>query len=185
MSKAINKDYLLRQFKNFDDEIIAEYYVDNGTFLNFASGVNSALSNKQDDLGMSVNNGELYSGEDQVISDETGQGIVDAIDRLISAGGIISGGSGGGGISGSMLTGTLSSSSWSNDTQTVSINGISSNSMGIIGLLDTASSAQIEAAKEAEINITSVSTNSISFSCKNTPSIDIPFGVLLIGNGGQ
>ena len=47
MSKAINKDYLLRQLENFNDEIIAEYYLDNATFLAYASGVSSALNNKQ------------------------------------------------------------------------------------------------------------------------------------------
>ena len=78
-----------------------------------------------------------------------------------------------------MLTGVLLASNWSNNTQTVTINGISSSSIGSIGLLNTATSAQIEAATQAVITPTTISTNSITFTCENTPSIDIPFGVFL------
>lgn len=82
-----------------------------------------------------------------------------------------------------LLTGTLLANAWSNNTQTVTIQGMSSTTNGVIGLLDSATSTQIESAKSSEINVTSLGTNSISFVCKNVPTVDIPFGVL-IGGGG-
>ena len=87
-----------------------------------------------------------------------------------------------GGGSGSMLTGVLLASNWSNNTQTVTINGISSSSIGSIGLLNTATDQQIEAAGQAVITPIIVENNSITFTCENTPSIDIPFGVLMLNN---
>ena len=79
----------------------------------------------------------------------------------------------------SVLTGTLTSSGWSNGTQTVSVTGITANTKGVVGLLDTATSAQITAAATARIRPTTLATNSITFACENTPSVNIPFGVLV------
>lgn len=83
-----------------------------------------------------------------------------------------------------LLTGTLLANAWSNNTQTVTIQGISSTTNGVIGLLDSATSVQIESAKSSEINVTTIGTNSVSFVCKNVPTVDIPFGIL-IGGGGD
>ena len=52
-NKAKDKDYLLRQLRNFESEIIAEYYVDNETLLNYATTVDTALSHKLE--GVKVN----------------------------------------------------------------------------------------------------------------------------------
>ena len=84
-----------------------------------------------------------------------------------------------------LLTGTLLANAWSNNTQTVTIQGINSTTNGVIGLLDSATSTQIESAKSSEINVTTIGTNSVSFVCKNVPTIDIPFGVLVGGGGGS
>ena len=83
-----------------------------------------------------------------------------------------------------LLTGTLLANAWSNNTQTVTIQGISSTTNGVIGLLDSATSTQIESAKSSEINVTTIGTNSVSFVCKNVPTVDIPFGILVGGGGG-
>lgn len=83
-----------------------------------------------------------------------------------------------------LLTGTLLANAWSNNTQIVTIQGISSTTNGVIGLLDSATSTQIESAKSSEINVTSLGTNSVSFVCKTVPAVDIPFGIL-IGGGGS
>ena len=93
----------------------------------------------------------------------------------------ITDGEGGGGSSYQMLTGTLLASSWSNNTQTVTVNGITSTSSGIIGLTNEATTSQIEASESAGINVIDLETNSVSFSCKNVPDIDLPFSILLIG----
>lgn len=88
----------------------------------------------------------------------------------------------GGGDEGEMLTGTLLAASWSNNTQTVSVTGLMSSDIGSIGILNTATSAQIEAAQAAVITPTTVSNGTVTFTCINTPSIDIPFGVLVTGS---
>lgn len=89
------------------------------------------------------------------------------------------GSGGGGGGSTLMLTGTLTASGWSSKAQTVTVNGITSTTKGVVGILDSATSAQVEAAKAAGITCTGIGTNSVSFVCDEVPSIDIPFGVLI------
>lgn len=83
----------------------------------------------------------------------------------------------GGSSSGTMLTGTLSASSWSNKSQTVTVTGVKADDSGSIGLLNTATTAQIAAAKNAGLVVTTIADDSITFTCEETPTIDIPFGV--------
>ena len=92
-------------------------------------------------------------------------------------------GSGGGGAS-ALYTGTLLASGWSNKTQTVSVSGIKASDNGTIGLLNSATSAQIEAARNAVITVSTVAANAVTFACEEVPSIDIPFGVV-VGGGGS
>lgn len=92
--------------------------------------------------------------------------------------------SGGSGRESKMLTGTLTASKWSNNSQTVAVSGLGANDNGVIGLLNTATDAQIEAAKEAKIKPTTQAENSMTFTAESTPAIDIPFGIL-IGGGGS
>lgn len=82
-----------------------------------------------------------------------------------------------------ILTGTLVRTDWNNKTQTVVVSGINNTLKGIIGMLDTATDAQLEAAADADLIVNEIGTNSITFTCENIPSIDIPFGVLISGNG--
>lgn len=90
----------------------------------------------------------------------------------------------GSGSDSKMLTGTLTAANWTDNSQTVAVSGLGANDNGVIGLLNTATDVQIEAAKEAKIKPTTQAENSITFKCENTPSIDIPFGIL-IGGGGS
>ncbi len=94
-----------------------------------------------------------------------------------------SGGGGGGEEGGKMLTGTLTAAGWSNNTQTVTVTGVKSDTIGTVGILSNATAAQVTAAKSAGIVATGLGTNSVSFKCDNVPAIDIPFGVLIPGGG--
>ena len=94
-----------------------------------------------------------------------------------------SGGGGGGEDGGKMLTGTLLAASWSSKAQTVSVTGLKSDTIGAIGILNTATAAQVEAAREAVITPTTLANGTISFTCENVPSVDIPFGVMIPGGG--
>ena len=95
------------------------------------------------------------------------------------------GSGGGGGGTAALYTGTLLASGWSNKTQTVTVSGISADDNGTIGLLNSATSAQIEAARNAVITVSTVAANAVTFACEEVPSIDIPFGVVVGGGGGS
>lgn len=90
-------------------------------------------------------------------------------------------GGGGGGDSTKILTGTLAAASWSSKTQTVNVTGVTANTKGVVGLLQSATSAQVEAAKAAGITATAIGNGTITFACDEVPSVDIPFGVLIPG----
>ena len=84
----------------------------------------------------------------------------------------------------SVITVTLLASGWTNNTQTVTATGIKASSNGVVGMLNTATAAQLEAAMDAELTITTIDTNSVTFICENEPQIDIPVGILSGGGGG-
>lgn len=88
------------------------------------------------------------------------------------------------GGTGQMLTGTLLAAGWSNKSQTITVTGLKASDVGAIGILNTATSAQIDAARGAVITPTTVAANSVTFTCENVPSVDIPFGVLVGGGAG-
>lgn len=96
-----------------------------------------------------------------------------------------SGGSGGTGTASSIVTGTLLANGWSSNTQTLTITGITSDSVGAIGVTNDITTAQMEAVRSAIISVTAVAVNSVTFKCENVPSVDIPVGVLLCGAGGS
>ena len=91
---------------------------------------------------------------------------------------------GGGSSEATVLTGTLTTSGWSNKSQTVTITGMTASTNGVIGLLNTATDAQIAAAATAKIKPTAQGTNSVTFTCEAVPAVDIPFGVV-IGGGSS
>lgn len=88
---------------------------------------------------------------------------------------------GGGEGSGLLLTGVLYAANWDNNSQTVAISNLITEMNGVVGMLDTATSAQLSAAASAEISVTAINNGSVTFSCSTEPSIDIPFGVLIPG----
>jgi len=80
---------------------------------------------------------------------------------------------------------TLTALGWSNNvpyTQTVQVNDLSTNTIGLLALSQTATQAQREAAREAMITATAQGTNSLTLTADgDQPSIDIPLTVTIIG----
>ena len=86
-----------------------------------------------------------------------------------------------------ILTGTILANGWNNNAQTVTVNDFDSSTPGTIGLLNTVTGEQYVAAANAGLRVTAIANNSVTFSCEETPEIDIPFGILIPGttvNGG-
>lgn len=86
-----------------------------------------------------------------------------------------------------ILTGTILANGWNNNAQTVTVNDFDSSIPGTIGLLNTVTGEQYAAAANAGLRVTAIANNSVTFSCEETPEIDIPFGILIPGttvNGG-
>lgn len=76
---------------------------------------------------------------------------------------------------------TLSSSDWSNKQQTVTVQGMTANANGFIGLDISATSTQREAARDALISLTGQATNSITVTADgDVPSVNIPINVLIM-----
>ena len=96
------------------------------------------------------------------------------------------GGGGGGGGTGTLYTGTLLAANWNSSTkvQTVTVSGLTTDDAGTVGLLNSATDAQIEAARDAVITVTTVAANAVTFKCEEIPSVDIPFGIVVGGGGG-
>ncbi len=94
---------------------------------------------------------------------------------------------GGGGESGdaTLITATLLASGWSSNEQTVTATGIKATTNGVIGMLNTATTAQLEAARNAVLTVTAQAANSVTFTCENEPEIDIPVGILIGGGSGS
>lgn len=90
---------------------------------------------------------------------------------------------GGGGSEATVLTGTLTAAGWSNKSQTATVTGLLATDNGVIGALNTATTAQLEAMRDAVLSVSTVANGAVTFSCEETPSIDIPFGVLIGGSG--
>ena len=85
---------------------------------------------------------------------------------------------------------TLTSSGWTNGSQTVTVTGITSESDGIISVSSTATSAQRDAARDANLVITAQSTNSMTITADGIiPTVDVPIDVMFwsetIGIGGH
>ena len=163
-NKAIDKEYLLRQFKNLDEDILENKYTE---LTDIAPAFSTSESYEVGDYvsyegviyKCKIPHEGAWASADFtaiVLSDELGDATT-------------------------VLNGTLVATDWANNTQTVTVQGISADTKGTIGLLDSATSAQIEAARNAKIVPTAVGTNSITFTCEETPSIDIPFGILVPG----
>lgn len=82
-----------------------------------------------------------------------------------------------------MLVGTMLAANWVSGTQTVTVNGVSASTNGVIGLLNSATDTEIADARKALITVTSVGTNTVTFKCEQVPAGDISFGILIPGGG--
>jgi hypothetical protein len=80
-----------------------------------------------------------------------------------------------------ILAGTILANGWNNNTQTVTVNDFDPSTPGTIGLLNTVTGEQYAAAANAGLRVTAIANNSVTFSCEETPEIDIPFGILIPG----
>lgn len=77
---------------------------------------------------------------------------------------------------------TLLSSGWSSGEQTLQISGVTAESNGVIGLSQSISDAEIEAAKNAELYVCGQGTGTITIAAYGeTPTQDIPVVVILLG----
>lgn len=80
---------------------------------------------------------------------------------------------------GTILTGTLSASGWSGNAQTVNVTGMTAALNGVVGMMSSATAAQITAASAANIRATGQGAGTVTFACDMVPSVDIPFGVFV------
>lgn len=79
------------------------------------------------------------------------------------------------------VSATLVASKWSNGKQTVSVSGLGANQNGSVGLAQSASDAQITAARKASLFVSAQSAGSLTISAKDTtPSVDIPIVINLL-----
>lgn len=77
---------------------------------------------------------------------------------------------------------TLSADAWVNGQQTVSVAGLKADQNGVVGLPQTFSTAQYEAVVSAEMCAIAQDYGSLTIACfGDTPKIDIPINIILLG----
>lgn len=80
------------------------------------------------------------------------------------------------------VSATLLSGGWSSGEQTLQISGVTAESNGVIGLSQSVSDAEMEAAKNAELYVCGQVTGTITIAAYGeTPTRDIPVVVILLG----
>lgn len=80
------------------------------------------------------------------------------------------------------VSATLLSGGWSSGEQTLQISGVTAESNGVIGLSQSVSDAEMEAAKNAELYVCGQGTGTIIIAAYGeTPTRDIPVVVILLG----
>lgn len=80
------------------------------------------------------------------------------------------------------VSATLLSGGWSSGEQTLQISGVTAESNGVIGLSQSISDAEMEAAKNAELYVCGQGTGTITIAAYGeTPTRDIPVVVILLG----
>ena len=80
------------------------------------------------------------------------------------------------------VSATLLSGRWSSGEQTLQISGVTAESNGVIGLSQSVSDAEMEAAKNAELYVCGQGTGTITIAAYGeTPTRDIPVVVILLG----
>lgn len=79
------------------------------------------------------------------------------------------------------ISATLSASGWSSGKQTLTVQGVTAESNGMIGVAHSATAAQLEAAKDAELYISAQGANSLTIAAAGTvPTVNIPVVVVLV-----
>lgn len=77
---------------------------------------------------------------------------------------------------------TATTAGWSSNTQTLSVTGITADTLCWVGLADTATATQRDAARKAVISPTATGTNSITLTCDgSTPTVDLPILIYISG----
>lgn len=77
---------------------------------------------------------------------------------------------------------TATASGWSSNTQTLSVTGITADTLCWVGLADTATATQRDAARKAVISPTAMGTDSITLTCDgSTPTVDLPILIYISG----
>ena len=80
------------------------------------------------------------------------------------------------------VTSTLLASGWSGGQQTLTIEGVTAESNGVIGVTQDISDTQMEAAKNAELYVCGQGDGTLTVAVfGETPTCDIPVVVILIG----
>lgn len=80
------------------------------------------------------------------------------------------------------VSATLLSGGWSSGEQTLQISGVTAESNGVIGLSQSVSDAEMEAAKNAELYVCGQGIGTITIAAYGeTPTRDIPVVVILLG----
>lgn len=80
------------------------------------------------------------------------------------------------------VSATLLSGGWSSGEQTLQISGVTAESNGVIGLSQSVSDAEMEAAKNAELYVCGQGTGTITIAAYGeTPTRDIPVVIILLG----
>lgn len=90
----------------------------------------------------------------------------------------------------STVRATLTASGWSDKSQTVTVTGMTSSTINVVGLSDTATAAQREACANASLAVTGQDTNSLTIVADGiVPSVDMPILVIMFdpssGSGGN
>lgn len=72
---------------------------------------------------------------------------------------------------------TLASADWNNNTQTVTVNGVTADNLVLVAPSPT----DYTAYGSAEIRATAQTTNSLTFTCTNTPTADLTVNIAIWG----
>lgn len=169
--------------------------VDNLTNYYKKSQIDTALGNKQDTLTFDStptsgsSNPVTSGGVESALAQKQNALTFDSTPTTGSTNPVTSGGvksaldSAGADKVAVMASATLTATGWSNKTQTLSITGLKSTYGGVVGLASGVSDAIKTAAAVAKIDILAVADGSMTFTCVNIPTVDIPISIEIVRGG--
>lgn len=86
------------------------------------------------------------------------------------------------GGSSTAITATLKADGWSGGKQTIVVEGVTADSNGVVGVTQSITDAEMEAAKKAELFVSEQGTGTLTVVLLGeTPTCDIPVVVVLMG----